>query len=404
MTVLFWVLAAGMVAAALAILFFGVRHSNRDDALDRDQQNAEIAREKLDKLKQDLAANTLSQSEFDQLRAELEQSLGTDLAGPTETSPSARGGFRGLAIVTAILVPVIAFALYFRLGNPTMLTPLPSGGGSAALSQIADRLAAHLRQQPKDANGWFMLGHVYMQQDHYPEAADAYGRAEQFAPENPDVLLSYADALAMTQGGRLAGKPEQLVDRALQVSPNNTTALWLAGMAANQRGDYAEAVKHWRRVEDMVRDDPKTLKEVRGLIVAAEKSLGHKVPVETQTRVAAHGKTLKVTVRLSPSLASGINPNDTVFVFARAENGPPMPLAVVRKTVRDLPLKLTLDDSMAMMPAMKLSGFTHVLVGARISKTGNAMPQPGDLESGLIRAVPGQKGRIALEINKKVSS
>ncbi len=400
MTALFWVLAAGLVVVALAILFFGVRRAARGETVDRDLQNAEIAREKLERLKQDFAAGTLSEDQYSQLRNELEQALGTDLSGPRESVAAADGRSWGIVIITAIVVPALAFSLYAWLGNPAMVTPIASDTASPSLEQVANRLEAELRQDPKDAEAWYMLGHVYMQEDRYADAAHAFGQAEGFAPENADVLLSYADALAMTQGGRLAGKPEQLIARALEVSPNNTTALWLAGMASNQQGDYEQAVKHWRRVEQLVRQDPKTLKQVRSLIAQAEKKLGHHVAAETP--VAAKGKTLEVAVRIASSLAKDIGPGDTVFVFARAENGPPMPLAVVRKPAGDLPFNVTLDDSMAMAPAMRLSAFGRVVVGARISRSGNAMPQPGDLESTLIRAVPGQKGPIALEINKKV--
>jgi cytochrome c-type biogenesis protein CcmH len=403
MTVWFWVITVGLVAAALSILYFGSRRKAGDGLIDRDLQNAEIAREKLETLKRELADGQISQAEFDQYEVELELALGSDLAGPAETGAAAVRPARNLLIAIAIAVPVLAFGLYAWLGNPIMVTSLPKGV-MPNMTELAHRLKAQLRQTPNDARAWFMLGRAYMSMDRYPEAAHAYSQAHRYAGDNADVLLSYADALAMTQNGRMSGKPEALVARALEIDPQNTTGLWLSAMAASQRGDYEQAVKQWRRVEQMVKDDPKTLNEVRGLIAQAEQKLGHRVaapPLAQSAKVA--GKSLEVSVRLDPSLVKEISPGDTVFVFAKAENGPPMPLAVVRKPVGSLPLKVTLDDSMAMIPAMHLSAFKRVVVGARVSKSGNPLPQAGDLESAPIPAVPGQKGRIRIVINKKVS-
>jgi cytochrome c-type biogenesis protein CcmH len=404
MTVWFWVITVGLVAAALSILYFGARGKGRETPVNRDQQNADIAREKLEKLRQELADGSISQAQFEQYEIELELALGSDLAGPAESGETPGRPARGLIIAVGIFVPMLAFGLYGWLGNPTMVTSLPHGV-MPSMTQLAQRLKAQLRQTPDDARAWFMLGRAYMSMDRYPEAAHAYSQAHRYAGDNADVLLSYADALAMTQGGRMSGKPEALVARALEIEPNNTTGLWLAAMAESQRGDYEKAVQHWRRVEQIVKDDPKTLKEVRGLIAQAEEKLGHRVPAAPtrSSTVAAAGKSLAVSVQLDPSLAKEISPGDTVFVFAKAENGPPMPLAVVRKPVGDLPMRVTLDDSMAMIPAMHLSAFKRVLVGARVSKSGNPLPQAGDLESTPVRAVPGQKGRIRIVINKKVS-
>ena len=181
------------------------------------------------------------------------------------------------------------------------------------------------------------------------------------------MLFRSADVLAMANGQRLAGDPEKLVERALQIDPDNLKALALAGSAAFNRGDFARAAALWERMLPLVAADSEDARVVRENVAQARAKAGAAVK-------------LAGTVSLSPKLKGKAAPDDIVFIFARAAEGPRVPLAVLRKQVRDLPLSFSLDDSMAMAPGMNLSGFARVVVGARISKSGGAAPQPGDLQ------------------------
>jgi cytochrome c-type biogenesis protein CcmH len=243
-----------------------------------------------------------------------------------------------------------------------------------------------------------------MSMGRYPEAADAFKRVHDLVGDEPAVMLRYADALAMTQGGQMAGEPFELVKRALQLKPDDTTGLWLAGLGYEEQGQYEQAVQHWRKLETMMQDDPASLNEVRNLIARAEKKLGRTVTVETTPAkpAAVSGIALNVTVSLDAALQDKVSAEDTVFIFARAMEGPPMPLAAVRKQVRDLPLTVTLDDSMAMMPQMKLSNYAKVLIGARISRSGTPTAQSGDLTGEIENVATNSNEQITLTISKRI--
>jgi cytochrome c-type biogenesis protein CcmH len=200
----------------------------------------------------------------------------------------------------------------------------------------------------------------------------------------------------MAQGQTLAGEPEKLVLRALEIDPNNLKALALAGTAAFGRQDYKAAATYWERMLALVPEDSEDAKAIQANVEEARSRAGLKPAPKV---AAAPGKPLKGTVKLSPALAGKASPEDSVFIFARAESGPPMPLAVLRKQVRDLPLEFALDDSMAMAPQLRLSSQPKVIVGARVSKSGSATPQPGDLE-GLSKPVANNASGVSVTIDK----
>jgi cytochrome c-type biogenesis protein CcmH len=222
--------------------------------------------------------------------------------------------------------------------------------------------------------------------------------------DEPAVMLRYADALAMAQGGKIAGEPFEFIKRALELKPDDTTGLWLAGLGYEEQGQYEQAVQHWRKLETLMQNDPASQNEVRNLIARAEQKLGRTVMVETAPAkpAAASSVALKVTVSLDAALQDKVSAEDTVFIFARAMEGPPMPLAAVRKQVRDLPLTVTLDDSMAMMPQMKLSNFNEVKIGARISKSGAPRPESGDLQGEITSVKTENRETIQVRIDQVV--
>jgi cytochrome c-type biogenesis protein CcmH len=199
-------------------------------------------------------------------------------------------------------------------------------------------------------------------------------------PDDAQLLADYADALAMAQGRRLQGEPEKIVARALAADPNNIKALALAGTAAFDRKNYAEAVRHWERIGQLIPAGSEFADSLQASIAEARELGGIRAPQAKAAVAANRSGSVSGIAKLAPGLAGKVAPTDTVFIFARAAEGPRMPLAILRKRARELPVSFELDDSMAMSPQMKLSSFTHVVVGARVSKSANATPQPGDLQ------------------------
>ena len=412
--IVFWIFAALMLAAALWLLVPALLGRKQVRGLDRNQQNVAIARERLKELEGEYGRGTLSETDYEQAKRELEQALLIDVdatAEPAATAPATMA--RGTLVWVVLGVPLAAVLLYLQLGTPSALQPQVqsaapqeghASGDMATMEQLVAGLAAKLEEEPENAEGWFMLGRSYMSMGRYPEAAEAFKRVLNLVGDEPAVLLRYADALAMARGGQMAGEPFELVKRALQLKPDDTTGLWLAGLGYEEQGQYEQAVQHWRKLETMMQDDPASLNEVRNLIARAEKKLGRTVIVETTPAkpAAVSGIALNVTVSLDAALQDKVSAEDTVFIFARAMEGPPMPLAAVRKQVRDLPLTVTLDDSMAMMPQMKLSNYATVLVGARISRSGTATAQSGDLTGEIENVATNSNEQITLTISKRI--
>jgi cytochrome c-type biogenesis protein CcmH len=268
---------------------------------------------------------------------------------------------------------------------------------------MVSRLAARLKENPEDAEGWMMLGRSYAVLGRFGEAGEAYAKAAARMPGDAQLLADYADALAMAQGRTLQGEPERILLRALAIDPNNVKALLLAGTAAFNRNDGAAAVRHWERVLGLLPAESDMVQRVQASIAQA-RSLGGSSGGKTQIAKPAQalgGGRVSGVVTLAPQLAGKVAPGDTVFIFARAAEGPRMPLAILRKRGSDLPVKFTLDDSMAMAPQMKLSAFPQVVIGARVSKSADASPQPGDLQ-GLSGPVKVGDGKVSVVIDTEL--
>jgi cytochrome c-type biogenesis protein CcmH len=307
------------------------------------------------------------------VRAELDARLLDDVAAPEAQIPAARPGGRRLALILVAVVPLFAAALYLAVGNPASLAPGsdPHAFDSQQLTTLVDRLAARMRENPDDAEGWRLLGRSYAALGRFPESLDAYAKAVERKPRDADLLADMADVLATTRSERLQGEPEKLVMRALEIDPQNLKALALAGTAAFERKDFNTAARYWQRMLPLVPPESEDARQIQANIAEAQSHLKSGPPAAAA---------LKGTVRLSPELKGKASPSDVVFIFARAAKGPPMPLAVKRARVRDLPIEFALDDSMAMAPGMNLSAHGRVIVGARVSKSGDPAPKPGDLQ------------------------
>ncbi|MDX1250914.1 MAG: c-type cytochrome biogenesis protein CcmI [Gammaproteobacteria bacterium] len=401
----FWIVAACFIIAALLFVLPPLlQRSDKEkkEATERRAINTSIYRDQLVELETDLRNDMVQPELYAQGRRELEQRLLEDVeTEQSATSPpasAAKQGASGIGRITAavigIAVPVFAVLLYFKLGNPDVLSPeaMAKVQAAATAEQHADdpakiemmigRLIERLKQNPQDAEGWTVLGRSLYALARHDEATEAFSRAAALAPNDAQLLADYADSMAMANGERLDERSVALIKRAIQADPNNQKALWLAGTAEFEAGNFTAAVGYWERLLKLLPPGSEVANTMASNIEEA-RGLASGRPPSAQAAPAAAGvagATVGGVVNLAPALAGKIAPGDTVFIFARAAQGPRMPLAIMRAQAKDLPLQFSLDDSMAAMPTMKLSNASEVIVSARVSKSGNAMPQPGDLQ------------------------
>jgi cytochrome c-type biogenesis protein CcmH len=373
----------------------------------RDAVNVAVYRDQLRELEVDLRAGTLAPDQHEKARGEIEARLLADV-GKGDAAAQPRRHTRAAALALGLAVPICALAVYVAVGNPRALLPGTAGGANAhgvsaqQFEAMVSRLAARLKENPEDAEGWMMLGRSYAVLGRFGESSQAYAKAAARTPGDAQLLADYADALAMAQGRTLQGEPETILRRALAIDPNNVKALLLAGTAAFNRNDGAAAVRHWERVLGLLPAESDMIQRVQASIAEARSlsgSPGGKAQIAKPAQ--AQGGRVSGVVRLAPELAGKVAPGDTVFIFARAAEGPRMPLAILRKSGSDLPIQFSLDDSMAMAPQMKLSAFPNVVIGARVSKSANASPQPGDLQ-GLSGPVKVGDGKVSVVIDTEL--
>lgn len=385
------------------------------------------ARARLLQLKAERDAGKLDARRYDQARRAVEHDIGALLLAADAPMPAPARPSRRLVGVLALAVVVIAAVGYWKTGAPSLAFPGASvataeasasaANGQIGMQQIAamvDQLAARLQKNPDDAQGWTMLARSYTVLGRFDDALPAYARASELQPNNPQLLADYADAVGATKG--TANNPQSiaLIERALRADPKHAKSLALSGTIAYERGDYATAIAEWQKIADGLPPGSELGERVQASIADAREhaaAAGQALPpgganVATAATPASAARTATATsvsgvVTLDPALAAQASPGDTLFVFARAANGGRMPLAVLRTTVKSLPLSFTLDDSMAMSPAAKLSSASQVNVSARISKSGNAIPQPGDLAGETTGVTPGTKN-IAIRIGSVV--
>jgi len=368
--ILFAVFAALLAAVLLLRLLLPPRSRRPVSARDA---NVSIHRDQLRELEGDLSGGKITREDYDRSRRELEARLLADVAAADALPLSGRSPIRWVA---AVAIPLIALGVYFSVGSPrTIEREVEEAVTAQQVEAMVARLAARLRENPDDTDGWKLLGRSYAVMGRFAESADAYARAVTRAPRDPQLLVDFADALGMARGQSLQGEPEKLVLRALEIEPTNLKALALAGTAQYERKDFKGAANTWRRMLPLVPPDSEDARAIQSNVDEAVAMAG-----VARAPATKGGGALRGEVRLSEKLKSQVSPDDTVFIFARAAEGPPMPLAVLSKRVRDLPLAFALDDTMAMAPAAKLSNFPRVVVSARVSKSGQAAPQPGDLQ------------------------
>ncbi|MEP7302532.1 MAG: tetratricopeptide repeat protein [Caldimonas sp.] len=399
------------------------------------------ARARLLRLKARHDAGKLDDRRYDDARRAIEREISDALlAGdaappPPPPPPPPPRPSRRLVAALGLFAATIAVAGYWLTGTPPWRTPAASPqmaaaeGSDAAASEPSDlpqinamvaKLSERMKKDPADAEGWTMLARSYTVLGRFAEALPAYARAAELRPDSAPLLADYADAVAATKG--TANNPQSigLIERALKSDPKHQKALALAGTVSFDGGDYGAAIAHWQKIADQLAPGSELVPRVQAMIEDARSRLGGSAatagpapassvppaPVVAARPAAsaatpAGGSSVSGTVTLDAAVAAQASPDDAVFVFARAAAGSRMPLAVKRAKVKDLPFTFTLDDSMAMAPGMTLSSAPQLTLGARVSKSGNAIPQPGDLAGETTGVAPGAKN-VAIHIGTVV--
>jgi len=427
---LFWILAVVVLAATLALLVVPLlrRTASGRDPADEVATTA-VFRDHKRQLDADLASGSISSAEHAASLAEITQRFGAELAAaPASQAPPTpgRGGFVA-ALVLVACVPVTAGVLYFVLGNPAALTPQPAREAPVTNAQVdamVEDLAARLKANPEDGEGWAMLGRSYRVLGRYEASALAYGEAAKRLPQQAGLLVDWAEAVAQVQGRSLLGPPTELLDRALKLEPDNPKALALAGAAAMERGDRPQAIALWTRLRNVLPADSAQIAQIdaalaranaapaptgaapasstgAGPATAPPAATGAGMPPAQANAPAAAATGVSGRVELDPKLAGNVGPGETVFILARDPDGPRMPLAVLKVEARELPRAFELTDAMAMAPGATVSKAARVVVEARVSKSGDARAASGDLVGTSAPVAPGTRG-ITVRIDRTV--
>jgi len=407
--------AALLLAAALAFLLPPLlRREQTVDHVQRDQLNLAVLRDQMRELEADREAGLIEQGAYESARRELERRVAEEVLPQDAVASTTGGSKRWVAGAVGVAVPVIAISTYMLVGSPEAMDPAQQQVAAAhqqnshevtqeQIEGMVASLAARLKNEPDNIEGWHMLARSYNAIGRYKEAADAYAKLVQLVPDDSNLLSDYADTLAMALGRTLLGEPEKLVAKAVQIDPQNIKAIALWGSAAFERKDYAAAAERWQKILPLVPADSDVARSISSSITEAQQ-LGGITPTAKAKPAApvaaASGAKVTGTVDIDPALRAQVADTDTVFIFARAAEGPRFPLAVLRKQVKDLPASFELDDSMSMMPEAKLSSVPMVVVGARVSKNGSATPAPGDLEGVTAPVAPGA-ANLKITINRK---
>jgi cytochrome c-type biogenesis protein CcmH len=408
---IFWIICALMLVIALLFVVLPLWLGNlKNNNVARDSANLEIFRDQIAEMDADLRNGLLTQDMYEQGKRELQARLVDEVGEAKSTgSVAVRNPLKVLALALIVLVPLSAVGLYWKVGNRHALLQ-QAGNVSAdqfgsvrsesALKALEEKVAAH----PEDTESLFQLARSYAEVERFTDAVQAYDKLTQVVPNEAQLWADYADVLAMASGRTLVGTPTKLLGKALAIEPDNFKALALSGSAAMERGDYSSAVGYWEKLLKLIPKEDENAKIVENGIQHARDLLaqktGGKAPKQTaQTEAREKSQPMQggkeaITgiVVLSDKVKAHTSPEDTLFVLVRAAQGPKMPLAILRKQVKDLPLKFTLDDSTAMSPQMKMSNFDQVVVIAKVSKSGNPMTQPGDLQGMSAVLKPGTKG------------
>ena len=344
------------------------------EATSRRQMNATIYREELEKLETERVAGSINSADYEIAHAEMRQRLFQDT--DEEDDRSVMGSSKITAIGLCLFIAVLSAGFYFALGDATRIAqtntqqPMTQEGVEKMVAQFA----AKMEQDPSNLQGWVMLARSYRILGRNQEAAKAYERAGSFIESDPQLLADYADVLATNANGSFSGKPLQLIKQALKLDPNNLMALWLSGTASYAAGNYKTAVQTWENLAQQIPPGTEDARSIEASIADARAKGG----LSSKASVSTKGVSGKIEI--STDLKSKVKSGDIVMVIAR-KPGERMPVAVLRTGISDFPMNFSLTDALAMNPSAPLSQLSEASIEVRISKTGMAKPEAGDLIS-----------------------
>ena len=363
-----------LLVVVLLLLLKPFLFSKQSEGTSRRQMNAAIYQEELEKLAAERNAGRIDAQEYEMSHAEMRQRLFQD--AEVEDDKAIMGSGKKVMIGISVFVVLLSSGLYLALGDAFRVAqrneqkPITQAG----VEQMVNDFALKMEKDPGNLKGWAMLARSYRILGRNADAAKAYARAGNFINDDPELLAEYADTLVATANGNFAGKPKQLLQQALKLDPNNLLALWLSGTAAYTVGNYSSAVQTWERLAKLMPPGSDEARAIASSIEEARSKGGIAVAPP------AVGKTISGQIDLAPELKSKIKPGDMLMVIAR-QPGERMPVAVLKVPVSQFPFSFVLDDSLAMNPNKRLSQLSEATIEVRISKTGMAKAEPGDLMS-----------------------
>lgn len=422
--VLFIVLALSMVMCVAGVLMW-VLLRQRPVVTNASQAkaNAKVYRDQIADLDREHESGHISDSEWQQSRDELSLRLLEDTSAQDDPVAKQEKPALWTAVLVAVALPLAAMGMYMWVGEPDALNPMAvqssEKGDPAQLLQMAESLAQKLNDKPDNLQGWVMLGRTYRTLEKFDASVQAYDRALKLSADD-DLKLERVEVLAMKSQGNFEGEPWNVIRDILQRDPQNYGALLMAGSASYSHEKYADALKYWQQARKPLAADNPDVPGLDEAIASVQQKLGMpaqvakgpsaqinatqpaaSAPSANTSGAASNGLTVSGQVSIAEALKGKVKPSNVVFIYATPANGERMPLAIFKTTVAQLPLAFTLDDSTAMTPERKLSGAGEVLVKVRVSKSGNAMPQSGDLAGTLGPVKVGAKG-LKLEIKDQI--
>ena len=373
----FWIAAGALLLVALAFLLLPILRGRRAQAEeDRTALNVALYGERLAELTSQHSAGTLTTEQLEAGRADAARELLEDTENSDKPRIAKLG--RSVPLIAAVLVPLMGYGLYMYWGASDKVQMARQ---FSEQPRTVEEMTAHLEQavqeQPDSAEAWYFLGRTYMNQERPADAAKAFGRVVEIAGRQPELLGQLAQALYFAGDRQWSDKLQALTDEALQGDPQEVTSLGLLGIAAFEEARYPDAVRFWEQLVAALPEEDPSREAIRGGIERARQQIEGGSSTTEQASAASEkadnaGATLQIQVALDPKVAESVSPQDTVFVFARAVAGPPVPLAAKRLTIADLPATVTLGDADAMVPSMKISSVEQVTVMARVSRSGDA--------------------------------
>lgn len=410
----FTLVALLITAIALILMVLPLLRTRNTISYERQAQNIHYAKERLNELEEQLKNASISATDYEALKLEIEATLAHDIELSKEQGNGVVAPQRSNKLTILLLcacLPVAAAGFYLLTGTPESLnlqTAVDQPSGEQINNMVAT-IEKRLAEKPNDPEGWAILSRTYLSLRRYRDAAAGYKKLIEVGGESATAYASLADATALMAGGNMVGEPMTYAKKALSIDPDNRQALWLAGLGASQLGDAKQTRQLWGRLLPLLDSLPEQQQELREIIAqtfndqsASELTINPTNSAESSAPPNAPSSGLTINVQLAPEQRSQTQPQDLVFVFARAQQGPPAPLAVKRLTVADLPMTVTLDDSNAMVPQFKLSLFEDVLVSARVARSGNPVAQTGDIQSAVVETKNNAKGEIQLIISDTV--